>query len=74
MLLAYETYCINQSAAPVLLDRLLEEKDLLRIFLEVTQREKTVLRKMDLKSFLMVPVQRVMKYVIFLIYLVLSNL
>lgn len=62
MLLAYETYCINQSAAPVLLDKLLEEKDLLRIFLDVTQREKTVLRKMDLKSFLMVPVQRVMKY------------
>jgi hypothetical protein len=61
MLLAYESYCINQSAAPILLDHLLEEKDLLRIFLEVTQREKSVLRKMDIKAFLMVPVQRVMK-------------
>ena len=61
MILAFETYCINQSAAPALLDQLVEEKEILRIFLQVVQTEKSVLRKMDLKAFLMVPVQRVTK-------------
>ena len=61
MLLAFETYCVNQSAAPLLLEQLSTEKELLRIFLDVSQKENTALRKMDLKSFLMLPVQRVMK-------------
>ena len=61
LLLAYETYCIHHAAAPVLLDTLVDDKELLRVFLQVTQRERAVLRKMDLKAFLMVPVQRIMK-------------
>lgn len=65
MLLAFEHYCINQSAAPVLIDQLEREKDLLRIFLKVSQNENSVLRRMDLKSFLMIPVQRIMRYVCF---------
>ena len=61
MILAFETYCVNQSSAPILLEQLSSEKELLRIFLDVSQKENTALRKMDLKSFLMLPVQRVMK-------------
>ena len=39
MLLAYETYCVNQSAAPALIDQLEREKDLLRVFLHEAQNE-----------------------------------
>ncbi|KAI4469964.1 rho guanine nucleotide exchange factor at 64c isoform a [Holotrichia oblita] len=62
MLHAFETYCIRQGAASLLLAGLEKEKELLRIFLRVSQMENTVLRRMNLNSFLMVPVQRVTKY------------
>lgn len=62
MLHAFETYCIRQGAASLLLASLEKEKELLRIFLRVSQMENTVLRRMNLNSFLMVPVQRVTKY------------
>ncbi|RUS79828.1 hypothetical protein EGW08_012427 [Elysia chlorotica] len=62
MFLAYENYCISQGQASLLLDQLIKEKELLRVFLQVAQNENPKLRRMHLKSFLMVPVQRVMKY------------
>nr|CAH7718946.1 unnamed protein product [Callosobruchus chinensis] len=62
MLHAFETYCIRQGAASLLLASLEKEKELLRIFLRVSQMENTMLRRMNLNSFLMVPVQRVTKY------------
>lgn len=51
-----------QAQAPVLLEQLEREKELLRIFLQVSQNDNHQLRRMHLKSFLMVPVQRIMKY------------
>lgn len=48
--------------ASLLLASLEKEKELLRIFLRVSQMENTLLRRMNLNSFLMVPVQRVTKY------------
>lgn len=62
MLHAFETYCVRQGAASLLLASLEKEKELLRIFLRVSQMENTMLRRMNLNSFLMVPVQRVTKY------------
>ncbi|XP_013390442.1 myosin-M heavy chain-like isoform X1 [Lingula anatina] len=62
MFLAFENYCVKQAAAPLLLEQLEKEKELLRIFLHVSQTENSLLRRMNLKSFLMVPVQRIMKY------------
>ena len=62
MLHAFETYCVRQGGASLLLASLEKEKELLRIFLRVSQMENTVLRRMNLNSFLMVPVQRVTKY------------
>lgn len=62
MLHAFETYCIRQGTASLLLQQLEKEKELLRIFLKVSQMENTLLRRMNLHSFLMVPVQRVTKY------------
>ncbi|PNF18625.1 hypothetical protein B7P43_G05037 [Cryptotermes secundus] len=62
MLHAFESYCIRQGAASLLLANLEKEKELLRIFLRVSQMENAVLRRMNLNSFLMVPVQRVTKY------------
>lgn len=62
MLHAFETYCVRQGAASLLLASLEKDKELLRIFLRVSQMENTVLRRMNLNSFLMVPVQRVTKY------------
>lgn len=62
MLHAFESYCVRQAAAGLLLANLEKEKELLRIFLKVSQMENTVLRRMNLNSFLMVPVQRVTKY------------
>ncbi|GFR59408.1 myosin-M heavy chain [Elysia marginata] len=62
MFLAFENYCVSQSQASLLLDQLIKEKELLRVFLQVAQNENPKLRRMHLKSFLMVPVQRVMKY------------
>lgn len=62
MLHAFETYCVRQGAASLLLASLEKDKELLRIFLRVSQMENTMLRRMNLNSFLMVPVQRVTKY------------
>ncbi|XP_066142159.1 uncharacterized protein RhoGEF64C [Euwallacea fornicatus] len=62
MLHAFETYCIRQGNASLLLASLEKDKELLRIFLRVSQMENTMLRRMNLNSFLMVPVQRVTKY------------
>ena len=66
MLLAFETYCTAQSSAQNLLEQLMEEKNLLRLFLDESLKENEALRRMDLKTFLMVPVQRVMKWVFML--------
>lgn len=54
MLCAFETYCVQQAAASLLLANLEKDKELLRIFLRVSQMENTVLRRMNLNSFLMV--------------------
>lgn len=62
MLHAFESYCTRQGGASCLLQNLEKEKELLRIFLKVSQMENAVLRRMNLNSFLMVPVQRVTKY------------
>ena len=61
MLLAFETYCIDQSEATILLEQLERERELLKIFLQVSQAENSTLRRMHLKAFLVVPVQRIMK-------------
>ena len=61
MLLAFETYCIDQSHSLLILEQLEKDRDLLRIFLEVSQAENGVLRRMHLKAFLVVPVQRITK-------------
>lgn len=54
MLCAFETYCVQQAAASLLLANLEKDKELLRIFLRVSQMENAVLRRMNLNSFLMV--------------------
>lgn len=54
MLCAFEKYCVRQAAASLLLANLEKDKELLRIFLRVSQMENTVLRRMNLNSFLMV--------------------
>merc|ERR1712141_192535 len=62
MLRAFESYCTRQGSASTQLASLEKERELLRIFLRVSQMENTILRRMNLSSFLMVPVQRVTKY------------
>eukprot|EP00095_Tigriopus_kingsejongensis_P006708 maker-scaffold25_size650667-snap-gene-4.14 protein:Tk06708 transcript:maker-scaffold25_size650667-snap-gene-4.14-mRNA-1 annotation:"myosin-m heavy chain-like" len=62
MLRAYESYCTRQATASNLLATLEKERELLKIFLKVSQLENSTLRRMNLSSFLMVPVQRVTKY------------
>ena len=59
---AYELYCAKHNDALDLLTSLQKKSDLLRIFLTVSSQENSKLRKMDLKSFLTMPVQRIMKY------------
>lgn len=54
MLAAFQAYCVKQAGAALLLAGLEKEKELLRIFLRVSQMENTVLRRMNLNSFLMV--------------------
>ena len=51
-----------QASASALLASMEKDRELLRIFLKVSQMENTILRRMNLSSFLMVPVQRVTKY------------
>ncbi|XP_034549069.1 uncharacterized protein si:dkey-91i10.2 [Notolabrus celidotus] len=62
MLPAFQTYCLQQSTAVNMLNTLEKEKELLRIFLDVSQNDNTALRRMNLRSFLMAPLQRVTKY------------
>ncbi|XP_028664142.2 LOW QUALITY PROTEIN: uncharacterized protein si:dkey-91i10.2 [Erpetoichthys calabaricus] len=62
MLPAFQTYCLQQSASINMLNTLEKEKELLRIFLDVSQNDNTALRRMNLRSFLMAPLQRVTKY------------
>lgn len=54
MLTAFQSYCVKQAGAALLLAGLEKEKELLRIFLRVSQMENVVLRRMNLNSFLMV--------------------
>lgn len=61
MLNVFEDYCINEGAAMVIVDQLEKEKELLRVFLKVSQEQNSLLRRMDLRAFLMIPVQRIMK-------------
>lgn len=56
MLHAFESYCVRQAGASLLLANLEKEKELLRIFLKVSQMENAVLRRMNLNSFLMVSI------------------
>ncbi|XP_010220300.1 PREDICTED: uncharacterized protein LOC104574705 [Tinamus guttatus] len=62
MLPAFQTYCLQQSSSVNMLNTLEKEKELLRIFLNVSQNDNTALRRMNLRSFLMAPLQRVTKY------------
>ncbi|XP_034417597.1 uncharacterized protein si:dkey-91i10.2 [Cyclopterus lumpus] len=62
MLPAFQTYCLQQSTSVNMLNTLEKEKELLRIFLDVSQNDNTALRRMNLRSFLMAPLQRVTKY------------
>eukprot|EP00066_Takifugu_rubripes_P001212 XP_003962257.2 PREDICTED: uncharacterized protein LOC101063336 [Takifugu rubripes] len=62
MLPAFQTYCLQQSTSVNMLNILEKEKELLRIFLDVSQNDNTALRRMNLRSFLMAPLQRVTKY------------
>jgi len=50
-----------QAEAPLLLEQFEREKELLHIFLQASQKDNQHLRKLHLKAFLMVPVQRIMK-------------
>lgn len=59
MLKSFETYCIKQSSASRLLSCLEKDKEMLRVFLRISQMENPKLRRMNLSAFLMVPVQRV---------------
>ncbi|OWF49218.1 uncharacterized protein LOC110452089 [Mizuhopecten yessoensis] len=62
LMMAFESYCVNQSHAGNLLETLEKEKELLRIFLQASQDDNVALRRMPLKSFLILPVQRIMRY------------
>ncbi|XP_039186071.1 uncharacterized protein LOC120302146 [Crotalus tigris] len=62
MLPAFQTYCLQQPSSVNMLNALEKEKELLRIFLNVSQNDNTVLRRMNLRSFLIAPLQRVTKY------------
>lgn len=61
MLHSFETYCLRQGSASLLLNQQEKENELLRVFLRVSQMENALLRRMNLSAFLMVPVQRVTK-------------
>ncbi|XP_073401399.1 uncharacterized protein [Dendrobates tinctorius] len=62
MLPAFQTYCLQQPTSMATLNALEKDKELLRIFLDVSQNDNTALRRMNLRSFLMAPLQRVTKY------------
>lgn len=62
MFLAFELYCVNHKNALTLLEQLRKERELFSLFLDVSQKDNLLLRRMDVKTFLMIPIQRVMKY------------
>lgn len=62
MFLAFEDYCLNYNNAMVLIDQLRKENELFNLYLDASQSDNAALRRMDLKTFLMIPVQRIMKY------------
>jgi len=62
MLQAFEAYCTKQAASSMLLANVEREKELLRVFSQSLSDGNKILRRMNLSSFLMVPVQRVTKY------------
>ncbi|XP_074067457.1 intersectin-2-like [Macrotis lagotis] len=62
MLPAFQTYCVQQASSINTLSTLEKEKELLRIFLHASQTNNTALRRMNLHSFLMAPLQRITKY------------
>ncbi|XP_027700970.1 rho guanine nucleotide exchange factor 38-like [Vombatus ursinus] len=62
MLPAFRTYCLQQASSISTLSTLEKEKELLRIFLHASQTDNTALRRMNLRSFLMAPLQRITKY------------
>ncbi|XP_078002855.1 rho guanine nucleotide exchange factor 37-like [Phascolarctos cinereus] len=62
MLPAFQTYCLQQAFSMSTLSTLEKEKELLRIFLHASQTNNTALRRMNLHSFLMAPLQRITKY------------
>ncbi|XP_044160183.1 uncharacterized protein LOC122945245 [Bufo gargarizans] len=62
MLPSFQTYCLQQPTSMATLNTLEKEKELLRIFLNVSQNDNTALRRMNLRSFLMAPLQRATKY------------
>lgn len=59
---AYEMFCGKQKQSVDLLNQLENKSHLLRVFLQESCKENTKLRKMDIKSFLTMPTQRIMKY------------
>lgn len=60
--LAFETYCLNYTTAATTIEQLRKDNELFNLFLDASQNDNAALRRMDLKTFLMLPVQRVMKY------------
>jgi hypothetical protein len=58
----YSEYCSNQVSATRLLDKLLEENQAFFNFHDVAQFDNPLCRKLDLASFLIIPMQRVCKY------------
>lgn len=61
----YSEYCNNQPAASKLYAELIEENDAFYHFIEEC-REKEVVRNLDLEAFLILPLQRLCKYPLFL--------
>eukprot|EP00794_Sanderia_malayensis_P017332 gene17333-19065_t len=59
---AYEIFCAKQRQALELVESLKKKLELFKIFLQVSSKQNSKLRKLDLQSFLAMPVQRIMKY------------
>jgi len=62
MFLAFETYCLHYNTAITLIEQLRKENLLFNLFLQASLKDNAALRRIDLKTFLMIPVQRIMKY------------
>lgn len=50
MFLAFETYCLNFNTANSIIETLKKERELFNLFLDVSQKENMLLRRMDLKT------------------------